>query len=80
MPDTPQLLAKVKKKLNSLTLDYDGNELTLDIVNDEIDLILVDMWLTDILIDIHDKVELRKKLTGGKGDSDSASFKGFSSL
>jgi hypothetical protein len=67
--ENPTLPVKVKKKLNTLSLTYNDNTLTLEIVDDEIDLILLDLWITDLLMDIHDKAELRKNLLGGKDDS-----------
>lgn len=67
MADNPQLLAKVKKKLNTLTFEYQQDKLELDIVDGEIDLIAIDAWLTQVLLGIHDKAELRKRLGGAGG-------------
>ena len=67
MDTNPELLATVKKKLNTLTLDYKGNELKLDIVDDEVDIIKIDIWISDILFKEYEKVELRKKLCGDSG-------------
>jgi hypothetical protein len=65
--DQPQLLAKFKKKLDVLTFEYEGDKLELEIVDGEIDLILLDSWMTQVLLKIHDKVELRKRLGGDSG-------------
>jgi hypothetical protein len=76
MEDTPRLLATVKKKLNTLTLDYNGNELELNIVDGEIDIIKIDEWISGILIKEYEKINLRKRLSGDSGVSP---FKSISS-
>lgn len=63
----PKLPVKISKKLKTLTLSYGDNALDLDIVDGEINLILLDMWITDLLMDIHDKTQLRKRLSGDSG-------------
>ena len=74
MGDNPQLLATVKKKLHTLTLDYNDSELKLDIQDGKIDIIKIDVWISDILFKEYEKVELRKRLSGDSGSS------GFSRL
>jgi hypothetical protein len=64
---TPRLDVKVTKKPRVLTLDFKGNILDLTIKKGCIDLIQLDMWITDLLMDIHDKVENKKKLKESLG-------------
>ena len=67
--DTPDLRVKVVKKLNSLSFEWATEKIVLTIEKGEINIIELDMWITDLLFNIHDKVELRKKLLGGNDSS-----------
>lgn len=54
------LLAKVTKKLKTLTLEYDEKKLVLPIADEMINLIELDMWLTELFKAEFEKTQAEK--------------------